>query len=50
MKKIRIYFRSFYTYIKEKIEIAKSILKEKLPLETISRCTNLTIEEINNLN
>lgn len=35
---------------KEKeLEIAKSMLKEKLPLETISKCTSLTIDEINQL-
>jgi len=41
---------SFNEGVQERnIEIAKSMLKEKLPLETISKCTNLTIEEINKL-
>jgi predicted transposase/invertase (TIGR01784 family) len=36
--------------IKQKqIEIAKSMLTEKLPIDTIIKCTGLTKEEINNL-
>ena len=34
----------------EKIEIAKSMLKQNLELELISNCTGLTIEQINDLN
>lgn len=33
----------------KQIEIAKSMLEEKILIETISKCTGLTIEEINNL-
>ena len=32
-----------------KIEIAKNMLKERMDIRTISRLTNLTIEEIENL-
>ena len=31
------------------IEIAKSMLKEKLDIQTISKCTGLSIDEINKL-
>ena len=34
---------------REKIEIAKSMLKEKLDIQTISKCTGLSIEEIEKL-
>ena len=33
----------------EKIEIAKSMLKKKLDINTISECTGLSLEEIKNL-
>ena len=33
----------------KQIEIAKSMLKEKLDIQTISKCTGLSIEEINKL-
>ena len=35
--------------INQKIEIAKSMLNEKIDIDTISKCTQLSIEEINNL-
>ena len=33
----------------EKIEIAKSMLKENINIEVISKCTELTIDELNDL-
>ena len=36
--------------IEEKLEIAKSMLQENIPIETISKCTGLTEEEINKIN
>ena len=33
----------------EKIEIAKNMLKKKLDINTISECTGLSLEEIQNL-
>lgn len=33
----------------KQLEIAKSMFNEKLPVETILKCTNLTIEELNSL-
>ena len=32
-----------------KVEIAKNMLAENIPLETISKCTGLTLDEINTL-
>ena len=33
-----------------RIEVAKAMIQEKLPIETISKCTGLTEEEIENIN
>ena len=35
--------------IEGKIEVAKKMLEEKFPLEIISKCSGLSIEEINAL-
>jgi len=34
----------------KQLQIAKTMLDENIPLDTISKCTNLTIDEINDLN
>ena len=34
---------------KRELEIARNMLKDNLPIETISKYTNLTIDEINSL-